>query len=226
MEFYKSFITIFDKADVDLLSNVWEVIENDPNSYLRKMTFILDERCMKCCSFDKSIIKNSHNYIYSKSEKLKDKDCDGLAIVEIEDSQYLFLVELKSNFDEKQIFYAFQQSVFSLLKLYHYLSYCQGINYSDIIIKVILACKNYKDENQRVYVNDIILMLDTLDESYKKIVYRLCAEGKIDISLGQLPFLEGMKFYEGIRSKNIEVYLKMTESYTDSSIILNLSSVC
>lgn len=226
MEFYKSFITIFDKADVNLLSDVWEVNESDPNSFLKQMTFVLDDRDVKCCCFGNSIIKNSHNQIYSNSEKLKDKDCDGLAIVERQDDQYLFLVELKSNFDERQIFDAFQQSIFSMLKLFHYLSYCQGINYRDIMVKVILACKTYKDERQRDYVNDRILMSATLHESYQKFVYNLCARGKVDVLLGQLPFLDGMKFYEGIRSKKIEVYLKMTESHSDSSITLNLSSVC
>ncbi|MCC8113291.1 MAG: hypothetical protein LIP03_04710 [Bacteroidales bacterium] len=68
-------------------------------------------------------------------------DCDGLTIFEHEGQKYLFLTELKSNFDSKDLYHACEQLISSYIKINMVLSLLPTYEKEEFIVKGFIAMR-------------------------------------------------------------------------------------
>lgn len=223
MDVFNSFCKIFDKCQVITSDDNWKVSESNQQASFK--TLVIQNTGNKFYSIENSTYKNM-TCITQKSSFFEDKDCDGVALTEIEGKTIFILSELKSSLDSCDILKAYKQIVFTYLKLYMMLSLCQGFDVDDWIIIGIIACHPPKNDDQKT---QLYLEYLNIEEGTSKLdvkyLLRLLFEKKIETSLGKINFVQNIPFNEQLKNLKISLYLKTSDSINDSSSTFDLSCI-
>lgn len=224
MNVFDSFKIVFNKCSVSISNDKWQV--NESNQHASFKTLIVQNIGNDFYSFNNATYKDMACITQKRSSILEDRDCDGVALTEIDGKTVFILSELKSSIDSCDILNAYKQIVFTFLKLHMMLSLCQDYNFCDWNIIGIIACLPPKDENQKtnLYLEYLNIEERTVKPDVKLLV-RLLFESKIVVDLGSIHFLKSMSLNDQLKRLKISLCLKTADSVETSSTILELSQI-
>jgi hypothetical protein len=188
-------------------------------SKVKEVTFEKED-----CTFfvgNESLLNDMPGITKNRSAFLSDSKCDGVVFMLPEDNEEkLCLVELKSNFDTRKIQEALSQNIHSLLKLHAMLSLCDGYDWDQLSIELIVACQCFKDKDQE---GSVMLNLNKLKQQneFGKSLYKLVKDGHIKVHLGNLYMAQIDGLSKKIKDKEVTLTLLTTENYGDAKIVVS-----
>ena len=217
-----SFKTVFDKCSVSVSTNDWRIDESNQNASFK--TLIIRNAGNDFHYFRQAVYKEMA-WITKKSSILKDKDCDGVALTKLGDQTIFILSELKASLDSRDIMNAYQQMVFTFLKLHMMFSLCQDYDiYSWHVIGVIACLPPNETQKDSLYLD--YLQSDEIGTRRDvKFLERLLFERKIETDFGCIPFIKDMLLNEQLKKLKLSIYLKTANSTSDTSTTLDVSEI-
>lgn len=222
MKIADSFFNIFDLTKNCISSSspnaTWTVTEGSCDASIKKLNINIGKADFY--AFNERLTKGMSHITTCKSSKLEDKECDGIAFVEVSGKRRLIFCDLKSTFDSNKVKNGFNQNLMSFLKIYMLLSICDGFELNDFDIDFIVACKCFKDENKRDNFfhklhSDLIADKDNFNT---KILYSLLTKREKCVQLGDFPNMSSIDIHPNIRNKKIKLRLLMSENFSDDFV--------
>lgn len=217
------FTTIFDKAadrgHAEECENRWYVEEYEQSATMNNLEIVSEGHFL---GFNHKLVKVFDEKI---SSKLENRNCDGIAFLnDTSNQEHLLFVELKSNFDTKKISEAFQQIIMSFIKIHMRLSICKNYNLDKIKVHFITACKCYKDEEQEINIKHRISQAQQLEKATfeTKFLKPLLDNNNIKVRLSSFYDIQNLPFHDCICEKEVNMYLQMTQTHSDSSTSINI----
>lgn len=228
MEIIDSFRKIFDKAPVKEERDSLDIMEQDPRATFKKLQLCNTGEVFY--DIDKLVLQ-SPSILCKHSSKILQKNCDGVTLTNGRDGDYLILVELKSSFSPENIVKAYKQIICSLMKIHAMLSFCHGYSLKNINLRGIIACKPFKDANQELVIKDSLhmhLQEGTLRSDLVflvKLYQNHCVKAKA-VSMPLFEEDDRNAFHDDFKGKEIEIHLKMADSYSDTEASMDISKMC
>ncbi len=218
--------SVYDKVTFNKSTGSWEMKEDSPDSGFNSLTLMEDN--LDFIDVPKSLYKNLPSITTKNSNKLKDLDCDGAVFALRENDPLLILGELKSNLKDVDAVHAYEQLIFTLLKLHTLFSLCKDYDINQYRLIGIIGFKPPKDKKQETFLKDKWMLMQ--DKSSKldpkmNFLVKLYFERNISICLKNIFFIRGLPLPNSLANKKINLCLQMPKSYTDTSLEIELSSL-
>lgn len=113
------------------------IIESSPSAKVKSVTW---NGC-GIQNFDTHIVKDMTSFFrIARASNILYDDSDGFFLFNVEGQKYMFINELKSTFDTREIYHARNQIVSTFIKMNMLLNLFQGYNPDDFIIRVSSLC--------------------------------------------------------------------------------------
>lgn len=220
----ESFCQFFDKTSSNNFGftkrfDVWSVQETDPSATLTSLQVLKNNA--EFIGFNQNLTKAICCLTHKRSSKFKDRECDGIAFVNINGKEErLLFVELKSKFDTEPVFDAISQMCFSFLKMHSMLSLCEGYSLREIPIDFCAATKCAKDDDETAKVKIFIshASMSTTQAEKGTLLKSLFLDGKVSVKFHKL--FQIMKIdlpvCNDIKDKEITIYLQKTQTYNNT----------
>lgn len=227
MEIIDSFKKIFDGAPVTEKHDTLDVIEQEPSASFKKLQICNTGEVFY--NIDKSVLQ-SPSILCKHSSKILHKNCDGITLTKGRNGDYLILAELKSSLHTNVIIDAYKQIICTLLKIHAMLSFCHGYSLNDINLRGIIACKPAKDKTHEAFFKDNLYLLSLGTKELRpdikfsvKLYYDKCVKTKIVTS----PLFDDTcnAFHDDFKNKDIEIYLKTADFYSNSEASMDISEM-
>lgn len=137
MDIINNFCSLFPKCKIGTYNDHVDIIELENDAKVKKLTLTNANFSL----VDPKIVKDFSSIFQKyKSNKIFFLDCDGIVACEIDDKKYIFLLELKSKFDTRDVFKAHHQIIASYIKFNMLLNLLEDYNADDFIFKAFIAC--------------------------------------------------------------------------------------
>jgi hypothetical protein len=128
---------LFPKYNFETKTGSVTISENDEKAKVKEIKFLHDE----FISIEPTIVKDFSSFFQKAgSPNFFNQDSDGIIIFEWKNQKYIFIIEMKSKFDTKEIFKARQQIVSSYIKLYTILNMISDYEKDKYICRGIIVC--------------------------------------------------------------------------------------
>jgi hypothetical protein len=219
----RSFLNFFDKTDSEDFgycqsSDTWHIRETDKNATLTSLT--IQKKRAQFIGFDQNLTKSFGCLTTLRSTHFKDKECDGIAFVTLDQKERLLLVELKSKFDTQTLSSAIQQMCFSFLKMHAMLSLCEDYSLDVIAIDFCTATKCAKDPDAQTKIDFFVSQAEESEEQreFGHFFRNLFFKGKVCIRIEKLFQIMGilLPLHNDLKKKEITVYLQRTQTFDDT----------
>lgn len=214
---------VYDKANFSKKANTWIVTETNTGASFNKLRINNDGEYFNV--IENKFYKGWSQVTTQLSSFLKDKDCDGVSMTQLNKKKYLVLSELKSALDSKDILKAYEQIVFTYMKLHMAASLCEGFDSDDFEIIGIIACHPPKDKNQETILQQQYLFMEERKEPDVRCLLKLYMEHKISNKFGAIHFTKGKPIHEKLKDKSITIYLQTSPTANDSEADIDLKSL-
>ena len=225
MQIIDSIKSVFDRKSncCHIVNSEWVLTESDAGATFLKMTFHYANAEFGTITND--FYKGVGNVTCDRSTYLKDKDCDGVSFICDGDVRKLFLVDMKSSFNENNIFDAYKQDFFTFLKMHMMLSLCAGYNLQDWEVNYYVACPPCKSEAEAASIKDNIMMNEQIGQD--RFIDRCIKEyfyGGSDYicNIFETPLCNGKQLHESIQNSTIHFHIFCPDNPDDTEGILNL----
>ncbi len=220
-----SFLELYDKTAqigfTDYRSSVdsFDVTEHDAGVSMSQLRVM--QTGAEFSSFNFQLVKGMKDITETRSSFLLDSDCDGIAFVNNNGQEGLVFAELKSRFSTKHLKKAFQQMMFSLLKIHSMLSLCQDYSINSLSIHFIAACQCFENNDQEDCVYNFLSKAEKeVCKNFEGLFMRKLIEQKnVVIKLGDLTRLWNLPLNSSLTGKTITLSLQFTQKYGDNSTI-------
>lgn len=235
MKYSESFEEIYDKISPTKTEGVCEVQDKEGKQAFK--TLRCEDAQGRFVRYDTSVLKGWKKTFSNLSAKLKDCDCDGWLIHESAGQETLILAELKTTGGTKTWTTAFQQLVYSFLKVHMLSSLCEGYDLSKIQVHFVLACQNEIDTPQESEVDHSInatQQLQTITDAEKKqgespkkkkflgnLLPELRKKQQVQFNLGEIRLMNNVPLPALLSQKTIRLSLVVAEtSQSDSATLI------
>lgn len=206
MSFCSDLKTLFPKYSMEYSREDVSIREISSQSKVKEL--IWSNSCFQC--IDPAIVKDLTSFFQKAgAADIFHNDCDGITVLEENGKKYLFLSELKSNFDSTDIFHAREQIISSYIKFNWLMHLLPCYNKKDFVVKgFIVGLPPKKDYLRDLYKQS---MLDFTNHYHAEsdFVLRLCyhnSQKKIMIKPSDCHKLRSLPLgYEGL-FEEIELY--------------------
>lgn len=190
------------------VKNKYTVHESSNNSKVKDIIWINSNFQY----FDTNIAKDLKGFLskvrHPKDASIFSLDCDGTFLVQGDKNKFLFLNELKSTFDSKDIYHASNQIISTYIKLNMILNLLPNYQKQDIKVKGFIFSRpadkrvlrdlfRKSIKERRKYLTEYQLTLDLcFNNKQKKIIIKpsMCHKLK-DIPLGENALFDEMELY-------------------------------
>lgn len=164
------------------------------------------------------------------SSVLQDRDCDGMALVAQNDGKRaIVLVELKSGFTKDNLFKAYQQLVFSLLKVSQMLYLCDDFSLSEYAPIIIIACHGIESDDKMVEIKDFAnkqyqkMKLSGKFTFFGKCLPNLLMNRECSIFLREMPLLGNLPLHPAIGKSKVRIILTTAKDSKTPNATYNLT---
>ena len=137
------------------------ICEQGTIAKLRKVVFNRNSTCFYNIKND---LYKGFGSLLNRSSFLKDSDCDGICLYYETNIIHFIFVDLKSQFSESDINKAFEQDLYSLLKVYMLLSLCCDYKKETLRISFYAACPRCDSTDDEDTIKYNILLSDESGE--------------------------------------------------------------
>lgn len=198
-----------------IYENVWTITEKDNNATFKKLN--IESPNTTFLVFQNSLM-TSFNLPEEIGVLLNEaRNCDGISVSESSESKCLLVVELKSSFNEKQSYKAYEQMVVGLLKFYEQTKSLESFSIYDYDIRFILGSHKIKESkrDQLLFMiqNERDLNNGKLPNLFKyKILPSLILDGKKVSIFGKLPVIENISLDDDIKEQKITIISCMSDT--------------
>lgn len=204
--------------------STWEIVENNPGAKFRKLTIMNKSRLFE--EVPQEFYKLSHTTFLKvglRKASFEDLDCDGFAFTEIDGHLTAVLVELKSSFNIENIFHAFEQIVYTYVKLHTFFSLCEGYPPENLSVKGVIACKPPTDEYKKYMTQQSYTQGK---HSSRKLLFALhILSGKpFQKAFKDIGFLKNYPLHPVLGGQVLNVILRMPASIADESLTIDVQN--
>lgn len=204
--------------------STWEIVENDSGAKFKKLTIMNKNKLFE--EVPQEFYKNSHNTFLKaglRKASFEDLDCDGFAFTQIDGHLTAVLVELKSSFNIENIFHAFEQIVYTYVKLHTFFSLCEGYPPKNLSVKSIIACKPPTDETKKYLIDKGYTPGKPSDR--KLLFAKELLRGKtFRKAFKDIGFLKNYPLHPVLGGQVLDVILRMPASIADESLTIDVQN--
>lgn len=217
MSLSSSFSQIYDKTNAwkTVSADSWSVIEHEDNAITKKLTITMPGRVIH--SYGCDLVKGVKDSTDTRSNILKDLDCDGTAIAENDGKTEIVYAELKSTFNTEELRGALFQLIMSFAKTHGWFSLCQDYSIENTPICFVLACQTFKDKDQEAYAINLLKNTSIIGQNNfeKKILPRLLNNlgSGCEFKLSEFYSIGHYPFAQSIKDKKVRIYLALSDTY-------------
>ena len=224
MNAFKSLANILCEQACLSLSENWNISEKEQQAQIKKC--IIHFPGGQFTTIENDIYKSMFTKIQSYSSILKDEDCDGIAYTEYEGKKYIILVELKSKIDADVIKHAFDQLIFSFMKLNMILSICEGFDIKQYEFIGILACGLKKNQDIS-HIKDELMQKQTLHNGLNamdRFFYKIL-KNDFNKKISEIHYFKNKNLKQEILNKDLKILLFPSEPCQDT-INIDIENIC
>lgn len=221
----RNFLKFFDKTGSKEFgycqsNGIWNIREMDTNATLTSIA--IRKKTAQFTGFDQNLTKSFCCLTAHRSTNFRDKECDGIAFVTLDQKEHLLLVELKSKFDTQTLSNAIRQMCFSFLKMHAMLSLCEDYSLDVMEIDFCTATKCAKNCDEQTKIDFFIRQAEQSEDQreFGSFFRNLFFKGKICVEIEKLFRIMGISLplHNTLRKKKITIYLQKTQTFNDTQI--------
>lgn len=229
-DLYSGFCELFDKGKGRNSSEgQWLISESDNKASLQSVSIQGGEKVFYTLNQD--AYKGLLGKMLSQSTHLKDLDCDGVALVEDGSPATLVLVELKSSLCTTYICRAYEQLLYTHIKLQMMFSLCEGVPLTERRVVYWIICGEDNGENgvssrkHRDFFENLIskqcskendLVLNPMNK-FSRDLYKW---RHLKITLGNNHIIRDKPFSSEIKSLEVQIYLSLVDTTNRKDVTL------
>ena len=205
--FCESLKQLFPKYKLSYCRNQISITESSSDSKVKSV--IWDDSCFQY--IDSTIVKELTSFFQkSGSSPIFHLDCDGIILFEEDGQKYMFLTELKSTFDSKDISHAKDQIISSYIKFNMILNLVDFYNKEDYIVKGFIACLPYNKQYIRDLYREQMLPSKNKICEESSLVLNFCygnPKKRINYDISSYSLISQLPIFNNGCLKNMEMYL-------------------